>query len=383
MDRRTFHSRLMSLGSLAAAGTLLGVPGTATAGPRGGGTRSPLAGPSRRTLVEYELPPAEETHEIVKVPDRPMVLVSQMSNSRLVKLALDPRTEQVTAAEAFPLGSPDAMLHGLAVSARHPGRIWATHEGADRLLLVDPRADSPGAAPRIEREIVVPGGGRGPHYVNEYGDTLWVTLKGSDQVLALDHTRPGRHRLFDAKPHPIFAAQHPGSGDFYVSQDGASSLLRIDPRTGHTAQIPVPVEQGSTPVGLISGPGGLWVVLLGTAKAGTGTFGRIDADGRIVWHRLSGPVGRSAWLLHLAFDPRGTARGPGLWLLASSIVSEQARDLIIRVRFDPSWTRITGEEYAALPTQSCKAHRLLPLEHSVLATELTSARVAQLISARE
>ncbi|MEU1672168.1 hypothetical protein ABZ752_09060 [Streptomyces roseifaciens] len=373
----------MSLGSLAAAGTLLGVPCTATAAPRYEGAGSPPAGPPRRTVVEYELPPAEETHEIVKIPDRPMVLVSQMSNSRLVKLALDPRTEQVTAAKAFPLGSSDAMLHGLAVSSHHPGRIWATHEGADRLLLVDPRADSPDAAPRIEREIAVPGGGRGPHYVNEYGDTLWVTLKGSDQVLALDHTRPGRHRLFDAKPHPIFAAQHPVSGDFYVSQDGASSLLRIDPRTGRTSQFPVPAERGSTPVGLISGPGGLWVVLLGTAKDGTGTFGRIDADGRIVWHRLSSPVGRSAWLLHLAFDPRGTARGPGLWLLASSIVSEQARDLIIRVRFDPSWTRVTGEEYAALPTQLCKAHRLLPLEHSVLATELTSARVAQLISARE
>ncbi|MBB5123164.1 hypothetical protein AF335_17065 [Streptomyces eurocidicus] len=307
--------------------------------------------------------------------------MSQMSNSRLVKLQLDSRTEQVTAAKAFPLGSSDAMLHGLTVSSRHPGRIWATHESADRLLLVDPRADSLEATPCIEREIAVPGGGRGPHYVNEYGDTLWVTLKGSDQVLALDHTRPGRHRLFDAEPHPIFAAQHPVSGDFYVSQDTASSLLRIDPRTGRTSQIPVPVEQGSTPVGLIGGPGGIWVVLLGTAKAGTGTFGRIDAEGRILWHRLNHPLGRAASLLHLAFDPPGTTREPGLWLLASTIVSEQARDLIIRVRFDPSWARVTGEEYAALPTQLCKAHRLLPLENSVLATELTGARVAQLISA--
>ncbi|WP_159395447.1 hypothetical protein [Streptomyces albireticuli] len=372
----------MSLGSLAAAGTLLGTPGTATAGSRYRDAAAPPAGASRRTVVEYELPPAEETHEIIKTPGHPMVLVSQMSNSRLVKLQLDPRTEQVTAVKAFPLGSSDAMLHGLAVSSRHPGRIWATHEGADRLLLVDPRADSLDAAPRVEREIAVPDGGRGPHYVSEYGDTLWVTLKGSDQVLALDHTRPGRHRLFDAKPHPIFAARHPGSGDFYVSQDGASSLLRIDPRTGRTSQIPVPVEQGSTPVGLINGPGGIWVVLLGTAKAGTGVFGRIDADGRIVWHRLADPLGRSASLLHLAFDPPGTAREPGLWLLASTIVSEQARDLIIRVRFDPSWARVTGEEYAALPTQLCKAHRLLPLENSVLATELTSAGVAQLIGAR-
>ncbi|MEV8477552.1 hypothetical protein [Streptomyces sp. NPDC051173] len=71
-------------------------------------------------------------------------------------------------------------------------------------------------------------------------------------------------------------------------------------------------------------------------------------------------------------------RGGGQWLLGSSIVSDKARDLIVRVRFDPSWTCVVGEEYAALPTQHCKAHRLLPLERGVLATELTTARVARL-----
>ncbi|MFF4160236.1 hypothetical protein [Streptomyces sp. NPDC001678] len=339
--------------------------------------------PPRRSVVEYELPPAEETHEIVKIPGEPLALVSQMSNSHLVKLSLDPSTEQVTGVKAFALGPKDAMLHGLAISERHPGRIWATHEGGNRLLLVDPRADEPDAAPRVEREIGIPGGGRGPHYVNEYGDTLWVTLKGSDQVLALDHTSPERFRLFEAKPHPIFAARHPASGDFYVSQDSASTILRIDPRSGRTTQLPVPAERGSTPVGLIGGAGGVWVVLLGTQKAGTGTFGRIDEDGGIAWHRLRAPLGRSASLLHLAFGPTGRGREPVLWLLASSIVSDDARDLVIRVRFDPSWTRIVEEEYAALPTQMCKAHRLLPLENSVLATELTTATVAQLTVARE
>ncbi|MFI1798747.1 hypothetical protein ACH427_15545 [Streptomyces sp. NPDC020379] len=333
--------------------------------------------------MEYELPFAEETHEIVKLPGRPMALVSQMSDSHLVKLRLDPRTERVTGVKAFPLGPPDAMLHGLAVSRRHPGRIWATHEGGNRLLLVNPGPEALDSAPRVEREIDIPGGGRGPHYVSEYGDTLWVTLKEGNQVLALDHTRPARHRLFDAEPQPIFAARHPVSGDFYVSQDSTSALLRIDPRSGRTAQLPVPAERGSTPVGLISGPGGLWVVLLGTARAGTGTFGRIDGNGRIAWHRLSDPQGHSAGLLHLAFDPPGTRRGPGLWLLGSSIVSDQVRDVIVRVRFDASWTRIVGESYAPLPTQHCKAHRLLPLRRTVLATELTTARVAQLIAPEE
>lgn len=374
MERRTFQSRLLALGGLTAAGALLGAPEGEAAGP------GPHGVPCRRSLTEYGLPPAEETHEIVKVPGRPMALVSQMSNSRLVKLRLDPRTEQVTGIRAFALGPSGAMLHGLAVSSRHPGRIWATHEGGNRLLLVDPRPDALDDAPRIEREIAVPGGGHGPHYISEYGDMLWVTLKESNQVLALDHTRPGRHRLFDARPQPIFAAQHPVSGDFYVSQDGASAVLRIDPRSGRTAQIPVPGEQGSTPVGLVGGPGGVWVVLLGTARAGTGTFGRIGADGRIAWHRLRDPQGHAAGLLHLAFDPPGSRRErePGVWLLGSSIVSDAAQDIVVRVRFDPSWTRIVGEEYAALPTQRCKAHRLLPLENSVFVTELTTATVAQL-----
>ncbi|MCC3775958.1 hypothetical protein [Streptomyces sp. UNOB3_S3] len=367
------------------AGALPGTRGSAAAEPaRRAGPGSEEA-PPQRSVVEYELPPAEETHEIVKIPGKPMALVSQMSNSHLVKLRLDPRTERVTGVKAFALGPKDAMLHGLAVSERHPGRIWATHEGGNRLLLVDPRADEPDAAPRVEREIAVPGGGRGPHYVNEYGDTLWVTLKGSDQVLALDHTRPERFRLFEAKPHPIFAARHPGSGDFYVSQDSASTILRIDPRSGRTTQTPVPAERGSTPVGLISGAGAVWLVLLGTEETGTGTFGRIDEDGGIAWYRLRETRGRSASLLHLAFEPQAAGRGrePVLWLLASSIVSDDARDQIIRVRFDASWNRIVEEEYAALPTQMCKAHRLLPLTNSVLATELTTFTVAQLTGARD
>ncbi|MFC5720894.1 hypothetical protein ACFP1Z_12025 [Streptomyces gamaensis] len=373
-----FHRRLLALGGLTASGGLLGMPPVMAA------ATERLSMVCRRSVVEYGLPPAEETHEIVKVPGRPMALVSQMSSSRLVKLALDPGTERVTAVSAFPLGPPAAMLHGLAVSARHPGRIWATHEGGDRLLLVDPRADALDAAPRVEREIAVPGGGRGPHYVSEYGDVLWVTLKGSDQVLALDHTRPSRFRLFPAAHQPIFAARHPVSGDFYVSQDSAGSVLRIDPRNGRTGQIPVRTERGGTPVGLVGGAGAVWFVLLGSAEAGTGTFGRIDGDGRIAWYRLSSPLGRTASLLHLAFDPPGAAYGrePGLWLLGSSIVCDTARDVIIRVRFDASWTRVVGEEYAALPTQLCKAHRLLPLQRSVLATELTTATVAQLTMSR-
>ncbi|GAA0436286.1 hypothetical protein [Streptomyces luteireticuli] len=365
MKRRGFHRNLLTLAAAAAAGPLLG-PAPARAAAR--------RAVCRRTVTEYALPPAAETHEIVKLPGKPVVLVSQMSDSRLVKLRLDPDTEEVVGVGSAALGPSDAMLHGLAVSRRHPGRVWATHEAGNRLLLVDPRPDDLDAPPRVERAIDVPGGGKGPHYVGEFDDELWVTLKGSDQVLAIDHSEPSRFRLFPAKPHPIFIARHPVGGDFYVSQDQSSSLLRIDPGTGRARQIPVPADRGSTPVGLVAGAGAVWVVLLGTAESGTGTFGRIDERGRFTWFRLKDPAARSAGLLHLAFDPPH-----GLWLLGSSIVSSRASDQIVRVEFDSSYSTVLDEQVAALPTQLCKAHRILALPGGgVLATELTSATVARL-----
>lgn len=334
----------------------------------------------RRTLTEYALPPAGQTHELVKLPGAPLVLVSQQSNSQLVKLWLDPGTEQIIGVQAFPLGPADAMLHGLALSTRHPGLIWATHEMANKLLLVDPGAAQLDAPPKIMREIDVPGGGLGPHYVGEYEDLLWVSLKGSNQVLVINHTDPQQHWLYDAKEQPIFVARHPQSGEFYASQDQANMILRIDHRTRTTTQLQVPAEHGATPVGLVAGPAGAWVALLGTSEQGTGTFGRIDGQGALTWFRLTSSEVSRAGLLHIAFDPPAVRRPPSAWLLGSSIISANVQDVIIRVTFDDGYTRILGEEVAVLPTQHCKAHRLLPLNTSLLVTELTSATVAQLVT---
>ncbi|MGH3846455.1 MAG: hypothetical protein ACRDS0_34330 [Pseudonocardiaceae bacterium] len=334
----------------------------------------------RRSLTEYALPPAAQTHELVKLPDAPVVLVSQQSESQLVKLWLDPTTEQVIGVQAFPLGPADAMLHGLALSTRHPGLIWATHEAGNRLLLVDPGAARLDTPPRIVREINVPGDGRGPHYVGEYGDLLWVSLKGSDQVLTINHTDPRQYWLYDAKPHPIFVARHPQTGEFYASQDQASLILRIDPNTRTSTQLPIPAEHGATPVALVAGPGGAWVTLLGTSEQGTGTFGRIDGHGALTWFHLSATQVSQAGLLHIAFDPPTVRQAPSAWLLGSSITSSNVLDVIIRVTFDAGYTQILGEEVAVLPTQQCKAHRLLPLHSSLLVTELTSATVAQLVT---
>lgn len=97
---------------------------------------------------------------------------------------------------------------------------------------------------------------------------------------------------------------------------------------------------------------------------------------------MTSPEGRNAGLLHLAFAPKVAGKLPSAWLLGSSIISPNALDAIIRVTFDDDYTQVKSEEVAALPTQLCKAHRLLVLDNCVLATELTSATVAQLVADR-
>lgn len=363
MDRRAFHRSLLL--------TTVAAP-LVTAGPA---HARPARGVPRRTVVEYGLPLAEQTHELVKVPGLPLVVVSQMSNSHLVKVRLEPTGEQVVAARAHPLGGADDMLHGLAVSQRHPGLVWATHQAGNRLLLVDPNGPDVDAPPRVVKTIDIPGGGAGPHYVGEYGDQLWVSLKVSNHVLAIDHTDPSRFQLYPAQPNPIFVARHPESGEFYASQDDSSRILRIQPGTHHATQLDVPQDAGRTPVGLVAGPTGLWVALLGTTEHGTGTFGRIDAEGRTTWFALRSSEVADAGLLHIAFDPSGR---PSAWLLGSTIICDDVLDVVVRVTFDPSYTHVVGEEVTVLPTQHCKAHRLLPLTRSLMVTELTSSTLAQL-----
>ncbi|WP_165984090.1 hypothetical protein [Streptomyces sp. YIM 98790] len=381
MERRGFGKGVLT--ALAAGVTL-----PALAGPRAQAVAAdPVEAGCRRSLDEYTLPWAEQTHEIVQLADSPVLLISQMEPSALVKVALAEESGLPHTAHAFPLGAADARAHGLALSRAYPGKVWCTLEGAHRLLLVDPHPRQPDRPPTVLRTLDLPPAARGPHYVGEYGDDLWATCKASGTVLRISHRDPERHRVYRAEPDPIFIARHPVNGHFYVSQDRSSAILRIDPRSGDTRQFPVPAEAGSTPVGLIAGPEGVWVVLLGTQGEGTGTFGRIAADDTMHWHRLRSPGLTDASLLHLAFGTGGTSSTGGaggadarreLWLLASSIINSHAIDMIIHVGFSDGWRQITTESAAALPTQLCKAHRLLVRPGAVHATELSTATLATL-----
>jgi virginiamycin B lyase len=296
-----------------------------------------------------------------------------------VKVGFERGSERVTAIAGFRLGERGDEPHGLAVSARHPELVWVTLEHANAVLLLDPRPGRIGARPKIVRRIQLPAGVNGPHYVGEYGRELWISLKAGNQVLRLDPRNRRDHTVYEAPAHPIFIARHPGNGDFYASIDESSKILRISPATGRRRLLDTTASGGMRPVGLIAGPArALWVALAGSPTGGTGTFARLDANDTITPYRLTSPLVADAALLHLAFDAPHRGRPAALWLLSSSIVDPAALDVVVRVAFRPGYRAIAREVARALPTQRCKAHRILLLPNTVMVTELATSGLAQL-----
>jgi hypothetical protein len=212
--------------------------------------------------------------------------------------------------------------------------------------------------------IDVPKPGNGPHYVGEYGNELWVSLQTSFDVLRINHRHPTNYSIYHGVPHPVFVAQHPINKNFYSGQDDSSEIIKIDPTTGEANQLKIPADIGQTPVGTISGPLGVWFTLLGTTTNGTGTLGRIGAGDDFTWFKLTSNLGSNASLLHLAFDV-DHLNNFTLWVLSSSINDPTALDMIIKLTFDPSWSKILSEDITVIPTQECKAHRILPTDTNI------------------
>jgi virginiamycin B lyase len=338
-----------------------------------GGTASRAAHP--KAVSEYPLPAAGQTHEVAAVGAGALV-VSQQTDSSLVKVILDEATGAPRSATRFTVISPDAGFHGLCASQRHPGCVWGTVQFDNALLLIDPVAADPDAEPRILARIPIPAPARGPHVVVEYGNQLWTTCKDSSHVVRIDSDNPADYTVHQALRKPIFVARHPTSGEMYASQDQSSSILRIR-ADGSGEQIPVPAAEGSTPVGLVAGPdGNVWFVLLGGKSGGNGGFGRIGADGGITWFALTTRAGTNAGLLHLAFDETPDPARPRVWLLGSSISAMGVLNAVFRVTFTPGWGAIDTQETFTLPTQFCMAHRVLARENGIFVTEMMTSILA-------
>lgn len=331
---------------------------------------------NNRYIVENKLPFAEQTHEIIKIPNTNIILISQMSNSVLLKAEIN-KDGIIENLKSFQIGKNNSGLHGLALSEYYYGNVWITLENENKLVLIDPKSDSLNDLPEILKIISVPNNGFGPHYISEYGDELWVSLKESYDVLRINHIDISDYNIYNGLPHPIFVARHPITNMFYASQDDSSYIMRINPQNNEIKQIKIPQNIGETPVGLISGPNGIWFTLLGNNTNGTGTIGHINANDNISWFKLNSPLGSNASLLHLAFDIDCT-NNYNIWLLSSSIINDNALDMVIKVSFDPQWKNINNEEVIVIPTQNCKAHRILQTKYNVFATELSTSKLFSL-----
>ncbi|KAG0285658.1 hypothetical protein BGZ97_007712 [Linnemannia gamsii] len=308
-------------------------------------TSVPASRAASRYVIENPLPYAEQTHEVIRVPGTTVILISQMSNSVLLKATVNDQGI-IQDIGAFQLGQSTSALHGLALSKEFPGHVWVTLQKDNKLVLLDPLVDSISSPPTVIQEIDVPAPGLGPHYVGEYGEELWSTLQDSSDVLRINYKNPSDYTIYKGLPRPIFIAQHPDNGQFYTGEDNSASIMKIEPATGTTTQLPIPATAGLTPVGLIAGPKGrgIWFTLLGDKTQGTGTIGNLHADDTITFHTLSSSsLSSKAALLHLAFDPEAETNYT-LWLLASSIINSSALDMIIKVTFDESWTKIMSED---------------------------------------
>ncbi|CAG8133946.1 unnamed protein product [Penicillium nalgiovense] len=341
--------------------------------------------PSRR-ITEYQMPPATQTHEFARVPDTNMVLLSQMSNSNLVKIELDPTTEEFIALHSFPMGKDSTSgLHGVWPSTVYPGMMWLSLQYENKLLLVDPGKES-WTTPTILQTIDIPAPGNGPHCVFEIDNRVWAGLKEKSNqtekyyVFSADVSNTTDYTLYESLNSPVFIKEEPTTGLIYVTQDWDSSIMRIDVTTDETEQLPIPPSFGNTAVGMTTAYGamsGVWFTLAGNATGGTGTFGHIGSDGKMKFFQLQNSLGANSGLLHLA-DATTKDGGPALWILSTSLLSKDSPDALIHVTFDADVTSITGEEYISMPTQHSSVHRVVLLDSTVLVSELSNFTIAQL-----
>lgn len=327
-----------------------------------------------KSVCEYPLPAAGMTHEIAQVTGQNMLVISQMDDSMLLKVAISPTDGKPLAVAGFSIGSMSDGLHGIVASKAYPGQIWCTFQFANKLIRVDP-GNGLDAQPVIKQEIPIPAPGRGPHGIIEEGQNVWTTLKDSAHVLRINHTNPADYTLCPAMRKPIFVARHPKSGLFYASQDQSSQILCMDEHGKALSQTPITATEGTTPVGLVPGPdGNIWFTLLNAP----GTFGRIDGRGNYTWFHLTTALGKSAALLHLNFDPNPPGKLPRLFLLSSSITNPAALNAVFAVTLDNNYTSINTQQTYVMPTQASKVHRVLPAFGGLYVSELVVSLLAHI-----
>lgn len=347
---------------------------------------------SVKTVIEYSLPAAAQTHEILAISDD-LLLISQQTDGSLVKVALN-NDGQPTSTRKWTATNERSGLHGLAhglalhlpVKGKFVVRtVWATVQFDNAILRIDPGADDINSPPQVIETIPIPSPAFGPHSVVENNGNLWISCKDSSHIVRINIKHPDDHQVWAVSRRPIFVAVHPTSGDVFASLDLSSKIWHYKNDGRNSEEIAIPPEKGSTPVGLIAGAdGNAWVVLLGNKTTGTGTFGRINENASIDWFTMFSDIGSTAPLLHLAFDDQDPTR---FWLLGSSVGCPSCVDAVFTVKIDNISTggtanpRIAIQNTITLPTQRSQAHRVISHRGSLYITELTTSTLAHVSGA--
>lgn len=340
-----------------------------------------------KSVVEYPLPAAAQTHEILPVSDH-LLLISQQTDGSLVKVALD-NNGRPTGARKYTITNQWSGLHGLTLSSESRGNsstsfAWATVQFDNAILQINPEGDDINAAPQVIKTIPIPAPAFGPHGILEHDGDLWVACKDSSHVVRIKANDPSDYQIWAVSRRPIFVAVHPTSGDIFSGLDSSSKIWHYKNDGGDGEEIAIPPEKGTTPVGTIAGSdGNVWFVLLGNKTTGTGTFGRIKKDASIDWFSMTSAIGQTAPVIHLAFSEDPTE----FWLLGSSISCSTCPDAVYTVKIDDITTggtaspRIAIQNTIMMPTQRSWNHRIMFHKGSLYVTELITSTLAHITGA--
>ncbi|MCO5575662.1 hypothetical protein L7F22_029466 [Adiantum nelumboides] len=346
-----------------------------------------------KVVVEYPVPGARETHEMAVVGEN-MLLVSQQSNSTLLKVLLSPTTGRPLACARFLLDNFWAGLHGLYTSQIYPGHVWASLQFKSLIIRIEPGLTL-STTPIVWQTITLPSTVYGPHCVCECGPDVWTGCKDSCHIVRINHADGNDFTVFPCSGRPIFMARHPTTQDMYVTLDSSSKIWHLDVATGNTQEIDVPAAYGNTPVGMVAGTdGNVWFTMLGDASGGIGTFARILPNAQFQLFTLTTPIASNAGLIHLAFDwyehfNSGSAFSTDssnlhrLWLLSSTLVADTGKslDAVFSVLIDSELGRITTQQSIVLPTQRCFTHRVLPHRTGLFVSQLEVSSLAHITGA--
>jgi len=327
-----------------------------------------------KSVTEYSLPAARETHEIIAVNDN-LLLISQQSDSSLVKVVLD-NNGLPSGSSKWQLTTPFSGLHGLALGDSN-SIVWATAQFDNVVLRIDPGESNINSAPTVVLTIPIPSSALGPHSILVNDGNLWVACKDSSHVVRISIANTSNTSVYSVSRRPIFVAVHSTSKDVYASLDMSSKIWQLS-KDGGTKEIDIPPSVGNTPVGLLAGPdGNVWVTLLGNSTTGTGTFGRINSDASITWFSLTSNIGLNAGLIHIAFDTNPSR----FWLLGSSTANASAPNAVFTVTVAAKSTRIAVQNTIMLPTQWSSTYRVISRRGSLYVTELTTSTLARISGA--